>query len=81
MDDLETVDYNNDTSVTDLVLLQKLKTIQEDENDDIKVIKMVKMVVISNDADVEFLKQMPLHPRKRIKSSENKYLQILPKKN
>ena len=67
MDDLETVDYNNDTSVTDLVPLRKLKTIKEDENDNIEVIKSVQRVVISNDNDddddddddVEFLKQRP----------------------
>ena len=64
MDDLETVDYNNDTSVTDLVPVRKLKTIKEDENDNIEVIKSVQRAVISNDNDdddddVEFLKQRP----------------------
>ena len=84
LDDLETVGYNNDTSVTDLVLVQKLETIKEDESDDIEVIKRVQRVVISNDDDdndVEFLKQMPLYPRDRLKRSEKKYSQILPKKN
>ena len=42
LDDLETVDYNNDTLVTDLVPIRKLKTIKEDENDDIEVIKMTQ---------------------------------------
>ena len=83
MDDLETADSSNDTSVTDLVPVQKLKTIKEDENDDIEVMKMVQKVVISNDGDDdgddEFLKQMPLHPRDKLKCSEKKYLQILPK--
>ena len=66
MDDLETVDYNNDTSVTDLVPVRKLKTIKEDENDNIEVIKSVQRAVISNDNDdddddddAEFLKQRP----------------------
>ena len=66
MDDLQTVDHSNDTSVTDPVPEQKLKTIKEDENDDIEVIKILQRVVISNDDDdddVELLKQMPLHPR------------------
>ena len=49
MDDLETVEYNNDTSVTDLVPVQKLKTIKEDENDDIEVTKTVQKAVISSD--------------------------------
>ena len=59
MDDLETVDYENSTSATDLVLVRKLKTIKEDENDDIEVIKTVQRVVINNDNDdddVEFLR-------------------------
>ena len=81
--DLETADSSNDTSVTDLVPVQKLKTIKEDENDDIEVMKMLQKVVISNDGDDdgdnEFLKQMPLHPRDKLKCSEKKYLQILPK--
>ena len=95
MDDLETVDYNNDTLVTDLVPVRKLKTIKEDENEDIEVMKMVQRIVISDDDDdddddddedddyddeVEFLKQTPLHPRDRLKPSGKKYLQILPKK-
>ena len=83
MDDLETADSSNDTSVTDLVPVQKLKTIKEDENDIIEVMKMLQKVVISNDGDDdgddEFLKQMPLHPRDKLKCSEKKYLQILPK--
>ena len=83
LDDLETADSSNDTSVTDLVPVPELKTIKEDENDDIEVMKMVQKVVISNDGDDdgddEFLKQMPLHPRGKLKCSEKKYLQILPK--
>ena len=73
MDDFETVGYNNDTSVTDLVQVGKLKTIKEDENSDIQVIKTVQKVVISDgddDNDVEFLKEMPLHPRDRLKRSD-----------
>ena len=59
LDDLETVDYENSTSAIDLVLVRKLKTIKEDENDDIEVIKTVQRVVINNDNDdddVEFLR-------------------------
>ena len=83
MDDLETAHYNNDTSATDLVPVQKLKTIKEDENNNIEVIKTVQRVIISDDDDdndVDFLKQTPLHPRDRLKCSEKKYLQILQKK-
>ena len=82
LDDVETVDYNNDTSVTDLVPVQKLKTIKEDENFDIKVIETVQRVAVcdDDDDDVEFSKRRPLHPRDRLKRSEKKYLQILPKK-
>ena len=81
MDALETVYYNN-------VPVRKLKTIKEDENDDIEIIKMVQRVVISYDDDDDkdddddgFFKQTLLHPRDRLKRSEKKYLQILPKKN
>ena len=91
MDDLETVRCHNDTSVTDLVPVRKLKTIKEDENDDTEFIQTAKRVVISDynddddddddDGDVEFLKQAPLHPRDRLKCPEKKHLKILPKKN
>ena len=85
LDDLETVDYNDDTSVTDVVLARNLKTIKENDNDDIEVIKTVQRVFVSDDNDdgddVEFSKQMPLHTMDRLKPSEKKYLQILPKKN
>ena len=83
MDDLETVDYNNDTSAIDLVPVWKLKTIKENENDNTEIIKTVQRVVISHDVDdhdVEFSKQMSLHPTDRLERSEKKYLQILPKK-
>ena len=82
LDDLETVDYNDDTSVTDVVLARNLKTIKENDNDDREVIKTVQRVFVSddNDDDVEFSKQMPLHTMGRLKPSEKKYLQILPKK-
>ena len=77
MDDLETADSSNDTSVTDLVPVQKLKTIKEDENFDIKVIETVQRVAVcddDDDDDVEFSKRRPLHPRDRLKRSEKKYL-------
>ena len=62
MDDLETVDFNNDTEMSDLIDLKK--------------------------EDIEFVKQVPLHPRKRLKRkrkaelnnyselSKNKFLSI-----
>ena len=77
MDDLETVDYNNDTSAIDLVPVWKLKTIKENENDNTEIIKTVQRVVISHDVDdddVEFSKQMSLHPTDRLERSEKKYL-------
>ena len=33
LDDLETVDYNNDTSITDLVPIKKLEIIDEENNE------------------------------------------------
>ena len=41
MDDLETVDFNNDTEMSDLIDLKK--------------------------EDIEFVKQVPLHPKERLK--------------
>ena len=33
LDDLETFDYNNDTSITDLVPIKKLEIIDEENNE------------------------------------------------
>ena len=76
--DIETINYNDDTSFDDL------ETVDFNKNDNIEVILTVQRVVISDDNDdneIEFLKETPLYPRDRLKHSEKKYLQILPKKN
>ena len=44
MDDLETVDFNNDTEMSDLIDLKK--------------------------EDIEYVKQVPLYPRERLKRKE-----------
>ena len=76
--DIETVDYNNDTSITDLVPIKKLETIKEedyDEEDDLQVKKTVNYVNISDDDDdVKFIKKAPLHPRKRLEHLSKNYL-------
>ena len=53
LDDLETVDYNNDTSITDLVPIKKLDTIDEenDEENGLQVIKTVNSINISDHED------------------------------
>ena len=64
---LQTVDYNNDTSITDLVLIKKLET--TDEEDGLQVIKTVNSINITNDDndEVNFIKKTPLNPRDRLK--------------
>ena len=68
---LQTVDYNNDTSITDLVLIKKLETTDEenDEEDGLQVIKTVNSINITNDDndEVNFIKKTPLNPRDRLK--------------
>ena len=51
LDDLETVDYNNDTSITDLAHIKKLETIDEgtDEEDGLQVIITVNSINIIDD--------------------------------
>ena len=53
LDDLETVDYNNDTSITDLVPIKKLDTIDEenDEENGLQIIKTVNSINISDHED------------------------------
>ena len=53
LDDLETVDYNNNTSITDLAPIKKLETIDEenDEEDGLQVIKTVNSINIIDDED------------------------------
>ena len=92
---LQTVDYNNDTSITDLVQLKKLETTDEenDEENGLQVIKTVNSINITNDDndEVNFIKKTPLNPRDRLKrlsknqlirsqTDQKKYAQILPQK-
>ena len=92
---LQTVDYNNDTSITDLVPTKKLETTDEenDEEDGLQVIKTVNSINITNDDndEVNFIKKTPLNPRDRLKrlsknqlirnqTDQKKYAQILPQK-
>ena len=59
LDDLETVDCNNDTAITDLVPTKKLETIKEeddDEEDRLQVIKTINFVNTSDgNDDVKFI--------------------------
>ena len=76
-----TVDYNNDTLITDLVPIKKLETIKEedDEEDGLQIIKTINYATISDDDDdddddddVKFIKKTHLHPQQRLKRlSEN----------
>ena len=72
---IETVDYNNDTLITDLVPIKKLETIKEedDKEDGLQIIKTINYATISDDDDdVKFIKKTYLHPRQRLKRlSEN----------
>ena len=92
---LQTVDYNNDTSITDLVPIKKLETTDEenDEEDGLQVIKTVNSINITNDDndEVNFIKKTPLNPRDRLKrlsknqlirnqTDKKNYAQILPQK-
>ena len=63
LDDLETVNYNNDNSITDLVPIKKLETIKE-EDDEEDGLQIIKLV---NYDDVKFIKKTPLHPKERLK--------------
>ena len=68
LNDLETVDYNNDASITDLVRIKKLKIIIEEDGEE-NGIQIIKTVNYANDDvnDVKFIKKAPLHPRQRLK--------------
>ena len=66
LDDLEIVDYNNDTSITDLAPIKKLETIKEEDykGDGLQILKTVNYVTISNDNDdIKFIKKAPVHSR------------------
>ena len=53
LDDFETVGYNSNTSITDLVPIKKLETIDEenDEEDVLQIIKTVNSIKISDNED------------------------------
>ena len=77
---IETVDYNNDTLIKNLVPIKKLETIKEedDEEDGLQIIKTINYATISDDDDddddddVKFIKKTHLHPQQRLKRlSEN----------
>ena len=74
--DLQTIAYNNDTSITDLVPITKLETITEenDEEDGLQVKKTVDSINRSDDDEVKFKKKSPLHPRDRLKRLSENYL-------
>ena len=76
LDDLQTIAYNNDTSITDLVPITKLETITEenDEEDGLQVKKTVDSINRSDDDEVKFKKKSPLHPRDRLKRLSENYL-------
>ena len=66
LDNLEIVDYNNDTSITDLAPIKKLETIKEEDykGDGLQILKTVNYVTISNDNDdIKFIKKAPVHSR------------------
>ena len=78
------VDYNNNTSVTDPVLVKKFKTIKEDENDDIEVIKTIQRVVISDDDDdndVEFFEKNALTSWGQVQTFREEIFTNITKKN
>ena len=61
--DVETVDYNNDASITDLVPIKKLETIKEENDDEengLQITKTVNYGNITDDDDVlNLLKKFP----------------------
>ena len=70
LDDLEIVDYNNDTSITDLAPIKKLETIKEEDykGGGLQILKTVNYATISNDNDdVKFGKKAPVHSGERLK--------------
>ena len=70
LDGLEIVDYNNDTSITDLAPIKKLETIKEEDykGGGLQILKTVNYATISNDNDdVKFGKKAPVHSGERLK--------------
>ena len=70
-DDRETIDYNNDTSINDLNDIvsntKKGKNIQLAAKKIFKKYKKIAQNKIRKTEDVTFIKQVPLHPRERMK--------------
>ena len=68
--DLETIDYNNDTSIDDLNGIvsnsKKGKNIQLAAKKILKKYKKVAQNKKGKTVDVTFIKQVPLHPRERM---------------
>ena len=58
-DDLEIIDCNNDTAMDDLETV--------DFNDDTEISNSIDLKKESGTKDIEFIKQVPLHPRERLK--------------
>ena len=56
-DNLKTIDYNNDTPMDDLETV--------DFNDDTEMSDLIDLKKESGIKDIEFIKQVPLHPRER----------------
>ena len=52
-DDLETVDYNNGTSITDLIPIKKLETVKEEDDDEEDGLQVIKTVNSINVSDDE----------------------------
>ena len=58
-DDLEIIDCNNDTAMDDLETV--------DFNDDTEISNSIYLKKESGTKDIEIIKQVPLHPRERLK--------------
>ena len=58
-DDLQTIDYNNDTPIDDLETV--------DFNNDTEMSDLIDLKETSGTKEVEFMKQVHLHPRERLK--------------
>ena len=70
-DDLETIDYNNDTSINDLNdIVSNTKKGKNTQLAPKKILKKYKKIAQNKKGkteDVTFIKQVPLHPRERMK--------------
>ena len=70
--DLQRIDYNNDTPIDDLETV--------DFNNDTEMSDLIDLKEISGTKEAEFVKQVPLHPRERLKKPRkaelNNYSQL-----